>query len=173
MTAADVLAHQTNRQLDRLVEAVRAIPADKMAWQPVPGARSALDQLQEVATIGDAFPSDDPTKIEFTPEQFGSWMADRASRTDVEALLSTLRDYTDRQIEQMRSVPPEIYGSTLENPFGAEMKVLDGLTYHNWNMAYHEGQIRYIGDLLAGAAASPESGAFADASVAGSEPSPS
>lgn len=148
MTAADYLAHQTHRQLERLIEAVRAIPADKIDWKPTPAARSALDQLQEIATIGDAFPSPDPRKIEFTPEQFHGWMADRITRTDVDALIDSLRDYTRRQIEQVRAVPTEKYLAPLENPFGADMKVIDGLTYHNWNMAYHEGQIRYIESLL-------------------------
>ncbi|RYD48628.1 MAG: hypothetical protein EOP60_15325 [Sphingomonadales bacterium] len=148
MTAADYLAHQTNRQLERLIEAVRAIPADRMNWSPTPGARSALNQLQEMATIGDAFPSPDPTKIEFTPEQYGAWVEDMASRTDIEALIDSLRDYTRRQIEAVRAVPTEKYLVPLENPFGADMKVIDGLTYHNWNMAYHEGQIRYIESLL-------------------------
>ena len=56
MNAADLLERQTRRQLDAFVEAVRSIPADKMAWKPSSGVRSALDLLQECATINDLKP---------------------------------------------------------------------------------------------------------------------
>lgn len=148
MTAAEYLAHQTRRQLGNLIEAVRAIPADRLAWQPAPGARSALDQLQEVATIGDAFPRDDIRRITFSPDQFTNWMTERAKRTDPEELIASLMDYTDRQIARIDEVPTDAYLDQVENPWGADLKVIDALSYHNWNMAYHEGQIRYIATLL-------------------------
>ena len=56
MTATELIAYQTKKQLDSFFEAVRRIPADKLEWQPDPASRSALDQLQEVAVVFQSIP---------------------------------------------------------------------------------------------------------------------
>jgi uncharacterized damage-inducible protein DinB len=150
MTALELLADMTRRQLDSFFEAVRAIPADKLDWQPSPGSRSALDQVQEVATVFAGIPKAvTERKLEFTPEAFAQMVADRKKVTDLAELEKMTREGTEKLIEFILSVPASELQDTVAMPWPGDYRVASLLGYHNWNMAYHEGQINYIGTLLA------------------------
>jgi uncharacterized damage-inducible protein DinB len=149
MNALDLLAYQTKKQLDSFFEAVHRIPADKVDWQPSAGMRSALDQLQEVAVVFQGIPDAiTKRKLEFTPEQFAQYDADRKKVTDVAELERMTRDGTERLLEFMKTIKPEELMDAVEMPWPGDFRVADLLNYHNWNMSYHEGQINYIGGLL-------------------------
>lgn len=151
MTALELIAFQTRKQLDRLFEAVHAIPADKLEWQPAPGSRSVLDQLQEVATVFDGLAEAvSKRKLEMAPEAFEEWLKARKQFTDVAELEKKTREGTEKLIEFTLTVGPEELQDTVEMPWPGDFRVADLLNYHNWNMAYHEGQINYIGTLIAG-----------------------
>ena len=149
MNANELLIYLTRKQLTAIFEAARALPADKLDWQPAPGARSALDQLQEFATalsrFGNAWTE---RKIEFNPEQFAEWKADRSKLTDIDELEKVATEQTEQFITFLQSVKPEDYNLPVEMPFPGEFKMADVLSYHYWNGAYHQGQILYIGNLL-------------------------
>ena len=49
MRYQDHVVKQTQRALDDVLRAVEALPEDKRDWKPAETARSALNQLQEIA----------------------------------------------------------------------------------------------------------------------------
>ena len=150
MTAMDLLERQTRRGLVRFVEAFREIPSDRLDWKPAPGARSALDLLQEVATMNDLKPDLYETrKLDFTPEMGAEMERRMREHTDVETLLRLLEESTEREIARLREILPDTYELPVEMPWPPPMSVLDIMGYHGWNLAYHEGQLVYIASLLA------------------------
>jgi uncharacterized damage-inducible protein DinB len=150
MNALELLSDMTRRQVDRFFEAARAIPADKLDWQPAPGARSALDQVQEVATVFQGIPQAvTDRKLEFTPEMYEQMTNERKKVTDLDELERMTRESTERLIEFIQSVPPEELNDVVQMPWPGDFRVAGLLGYHYWNMTYHEGQIYYIGTLLA------------------------
>jgi uncharacterized damage-inducible protein DinB len=149
MNALELIAFQTRKQLDTFFEAVHRIPPDKLDWQPAPGSRSALDQLQEVAVVFQGIPDAvTKRKLEMTPEQFEQYDVERKKVTDVAELERMTREGTQRLLEFVKTVKPEELEERVEMPWPGDFRVADLLNYHSWNMAYHEGQINYIGSQL-------------------------
>ena len=149
MTAADLLERQTRRQLDRFLQAARSIPKERLDWKPAPGARSALDQIQECATINDLMPDLYQTRrLEFTPEMGAEMELRMREHTDRETLLEMLAASVEREIARMRAVPEDEYDLPVEMPWPPPMSVVDVMGYLVWNLSYHEGQINYIASML-------------------------
>ncbi len=149
MDALDLVAFNTQKQLDRFFEVFHSIPEDKRDWQPSPESRSALDQLQEVAVVFSGIPEAVANrKLVMTDEDFTKYMTERKKITDVAELEKMTREGTTKLIEFVRSVKPEQLQDKVEMPWPGDFRVADLLGYHNWNMAYHEGQISYISTLL-------------------------
>ncbi len=149
MTVADLLSRQTRRELERFDAAFRALPEDRRDWKPAPGARSALHQLQECAMLVGSFPHLlRERKLEMTPEIAARWQAEAESVTDPETLLTSLRQGTEDLIGALGAVPEGELAHPVELPFPGEYSVVDIMGQHAWNLAYHEGQITYIGSLL-------------------------
>lgn len=149
MNANELLVYLTRRQLKSLFEAARALPADKLDWKPAPEARSALDQLQEFATalsqFGNAWTE---RKIEFNPEKFTEWKAERSKHTSIDELEKIATEQTEEFIKFLETVKPDDYDLPVDMPFPGEFTMADVLSYHYWNGAYHTGQITYIASLL-------------------------
>ena len=149
MDLADFLIARTQREVDALFEAARRLPVDKLDWKPAPGARSALDQLQEVATSVDAFwDALAQRKIAFSPEMMAAWNAERMKLTDLDVLEAKARESYERVYGFIRSVRPEDWSAKVEMPFPGEFDLAYIVSYYLWNGAYHEGQINYIANLL-------------------------
>ncbi|MBA3726874.1 MAG: DinB family protein, partial [Armatimonadetes bacterium] len=141
----------TRHQLDSFFEAVHAVPADKLDWKPTPKSRSALDQLQEVAAVFKSVPETVKNRrLDFTAEQFEEYEVDRKKITDPAELERITREGTEELLKFVRSVDPSELTDKVEMPWPGEFKVADVLSYHYWNMAYHEGQIYYISTLIDG-----------------------
>ncbi|RYG39493.1 DinB family protein [bacterium] len=149
MTAQEHLVRLSDRNFQTLSQTVRAFPKDKLDWKPAPGSRSALDQLQEIATIleasGDMYKT---YKLEFNPEDFGAWMERRQQYTDAEELLQMIEKVTASNNETIMGIPEEDLVKPFEMPWPGEFRVIDVLGYHPWNMAYHDAQINYIASML-------------------------
>lgn len=150
MTATELLIRLTQRELDSLFKAARALPADKLDWKPAPGARSALDQLQEVATFYTTFKSShDERRFEWSQEKFADWKAERAKITDLDELERITRESYAEVVEKVAALSPEDLSLPVEVPFPGEYTLADIYSYYYWNASYHEGQITYIATLLA------------------------
>ncbi|MGI8923511.1 MAG: DinB family protein [Fimbriimonadales bacterium] len=153
MDSFALLESLTRRQLDTFFEAVHAVPADKLDWQPTPKSRSALDQLQEVAAVFRSIPETVKNRrLDFTPEMFAQYETDRKKVSDPAELERMTREGTEELLSFMRTVGENELTDKVEMPWPGEYKVADVLAYHYWNMAYHEGQIYYISTLLDGKA---------------------
>lgn len=149
MNSLDLIAYNTKRQLDRFFDAFHAIPADRQDWAPNAASRSALDQLQEVAVVFQGI-ADAVTKrkLVMTEEDYANYSTERKKLTDPAELERMTREGTERLIEFMKTVKESELEEVVEMPWPGEFRVADLLGYHSWNMAYHEGQINYIGNLL-------------------------
>jgi uncharacterized damage-inducible protein DinB len=149
MNANELLCYLTDKQIDRLFEIARKIPADKLDWKPGPDARSTLDQLQEVATSLQRFlPGIKARKVEFDPEMFAQWVAERKQITSLDELEKLTRESTKELTDYVRTVPEADLDLPVDMPFPGEFKVADVLAYHLWNSSYHEGQINTLAFLI-------------------------
>lgn len=151
VNALELLADLTRRQVDSLFEAVRQIPADKLDWKPAPGARSALDQLQELATVFSGVPGAVKSrKLDMSPDDFAKYQQERAKLTDPADLEQRIRAQAATMIDFILTIEPEELDDKVEMPWPGDFRVSGMLSYCYWNMSYHEGQIYYISTLLAG-----------------------
>jgi uncharacterized damage-inducible protein DinB len=141
----------TEKQIDRLFEIAHKFPADKLDWKPDDNTRSALDQLQEVATALPKFlPGIKARKIEFDPAEFAKWVEERSKITSLDELERLTRESTKELLDYIRTVPESDLDTKVDMPFPGEFKVADLLSYTLWNASYHEGQINYISFMLEG-----------------------
>jgi len=149
MNAIDLLIHLTERQIDSIFRAVAAIPAEKLTWSPTPGNRSALDQLQEVATAPIAFWSAySERKVEWDEEKFNKWREERSKITDLGELEKLTRENIAKVAEFMRGLTEDELTAPVQLPFPGSYSLADVLAYNYWNMGYHEGQITYIATMI-------------------------
>lgn len=149
MNSIELLCRQADRQLENILKAAKSIPPEKLDWKPSENTRSALDQLQEVATAIDVFwPAYAERKIEWNDEMFGQWMEMRSKLTTLEELENACRNSTKRLTEFVRGLKEEELDLPVIMPFPGEFTLADIISYHYWNMSYHEGQINMIGFML-------------------------
>lgn len=149
MNANELICHLTEKQIDRLFETARKFPADKLDWAPTAGNRSALNQLQEVATALPLFlPGIKAKKVEFDPEIFAKWAEERSKITSIDELEKLTKESTKVLTEYVRTIPESELSDKFEMPFPGEFNLADILTYQLWNASYHEGQINYIMFML-------------------------
>jgi hypothetical protein len=144
MTANDVLVRQLERQLESFIKTFQKVPDDKLDWAPE-GCRSALDQGQEVATvIGDHWSLYAERKLEMSEGDFAKWMARRRALATREQVVERLKQDTEKLIAFTKALPAEDLMAPTQMPFPGEFRLVDNVTYHVWNMGYHEGQINMI-----------------------------
>ena len=150
MNALELIAYNTRRQLDRFFEAFHSIPADKQEWTPSASTRSALDQLQEIAFVFQGIPDAVANReLVMSDEDFEDYMVERKKVTDVAELERMAREGTEKLLSFALGVKEDELMDVVKMPWPGDFRVADLLGYHNWNLAYHEGQINYIAVLLA------------------------
>ena len=149
MTANELLIHLTRSQVKETFDTARQLPADKLDWQPAPGARSALDQLQELATALD-FNWDVyvTRRVEWSAEKAERWKAHRSQFTDIDELERMAMAGTERLSAFLATFDSAEFSAPVEFPIPGEFNMADCLSYHYWNATYHMGQINYIASLL-------------------------
>lgn len=149
MTAQELLCLQIDRNTDQLFRAARTIPEDKLNWTPNPNLRSALDQLQEIATADSVFRAAYTERsIEWSPEIMANWVAERSKITDINELERLTRESNKSLCEFIMSVDGDYLSLPVKMPFPGEFDVAYIFSYYPWNMAYHEGQITALGMQL-------------------------
>jgi uncharacterized damage-inducible protein DinB len=149
MTANELLIHLTRSQITETFDAARQLPLDKLTWQPAPGARSALDQLQELATALDFnWSTYTERKVEWSQEKAERWKEHRSQFTDIDELEAMAQAGTERLAAFLADFDPADYSASVEFPIPGTFTMADCLAYHYWNATYHNGQINYIASLL-------------------------
>lgn len=148
MNANELLLFLTRDQIKATFEAARELPSDKLEWKPAPGARSALDQLQEIATAIDFnWEMYTTRRVEWSEEKAERWKQTRSQYTDLDQLEQMALAGADRLESFLKDFNPADYRASVEVPWG-EVVLAECLAYHYWNSAYHHGQIVYIASLL-------------------------
>jgi uncharacterized damage-inducible protein DinB len=149
MNALELLIYLTEKQIDRVFETARKLPPDKLDWKPAPGARSALNQLQEIATsLPEFWPAFTERKMEWDQEKMANWVTEREKITSLDELEAITREHTRRLIDLIKTLDEKDLTTAVQMPFPGPYNMADILSYHYWNAAYHEGQIVYISTLL-------------------------
>lgn len=149
MNSIELLCRATERQLDKLFMVAKQIPEDKLDWSPGEGSRSALDQLQECATAIETFwPSYEKRKMEWSDEMFREWMAERAKLKTMTELEAVCRTQVRKLLDFTKGLTEEQLDEKVQLPFPGDYTLADVILYNQWNMAYHEGQIMYLLQMM-------------------------
>ena len=142
------LASATQKAMSDLETALQRLPEDKRNWSPTSTARSALDQVAEVAILNGStcemiqtrtFPPD------FDMAEYTNAKSNLAQ--DWDALQTLLHQNTAQVIERIRTVSDDELEVEVMMPWGP-LTMAQVISYPYWNMTYHEGQINYIASQL-------------------------
>jgi hypothetical protein len=117
-------------------------------WTPAASARSALNQIAEVAVLNGnvadtilkrAFPTD------FTMDVYITQLEELSN--DWHKAKQKLEANTARVVTAIETVGEHELDTEIETPFG-KLKLEQIISYPYWNTCYHEGQINYIASIL-------------------------
>ncbi len=142
----------TQKALEDIIRAAKAVPEDKLTWIPMGAARSVIDQMQEVAVGGNWFlgilrelkvPEFDAHDLERAREA-------RKANDTLEKCVAAARLSTSDLCNSIESVQDKDLERELHLPFGGGMTVTvaDLVALHQWNLTYHLGQINQIQLML-------------------------
>ncbi|BCM93620.1 hypothetical protein IAD21_05511 [Abditibacteriota bacterium] len=147
-TLQSFLADAAHKAAIDLETALMRLPEDKRSWSAGGDARSAIDMVAECAILGGstaqtiedhAFPSD---------FDFARYAGEKDELSqNVEATLALLHENAARVADAIRAVPDENLEVKVQMPWGP-MTLTQLMSYPQWNMAYHEGQINFIASIL-------------------------
>ena len=149
MRYQDQLVRQTQKALDDIARAARAIPADRADWSPGGESRSALNQMQEVSTAANWFL---PMVRDRTLPKFDEHAREEAAKLrqsfdDIERCIDAGRTSTSDLCQAIQAFPDSQLEEEMTLPFGT-FTMADILGLHYWNLIYHLGQINQIQLLL-------------------------
>lgn len=147
MRLQDQIVKQTQKALDDVLRAVEAIPEDKRSWKPADTARSAIDQMDEIANFPELL-----YKIVAEGEMpdFGN---DPNINHHYDSYEEAKREALERNSKLCKAIsmfPDSELEQEITLPFvgGLVMTMADVLGLQHWNLTYHHGQLNYIQTLL-------------------------
>lgn len=146
MTVQEYVAQVTEKKAQDVIAAARAIVRDQQEWKPLERGRTVLDLVAECAVTNE---------MSITLLQRRVWdFAGGGERRQAHAALDTLEKACAKLTETtaalaaaIRVIPDDQLDLEILLP-GETSNVAEDLLHSYWNMAYHEGQINYIGSLL-------------------------
>ncbi len=143
------LARATTKAAEDLVAAFERIPEDKRTWSPMGDARTAIDQVAELAILNGSTCKllDDrkwPENYDFN-DYFKA--KDELASKGWDTIKALLDENTKKAVATISALPNESLGQPVDMPWGP-MTVSQIASYPYWNMCYHEGQINYIASML-------------------------
>lgn len=150
MRFQDHTVGRTQRALDDVVRAARAIPEDRLDWSPGGSARSALAQMREIAQTGERFL---PLIVGDARGFEGHAAREEAALEGTEGLdvlIERARAGVAQLCQAIVAIPDAALEREITLPFGGGvvMTLADALGLPAWNMTYHLGQINLIGLML-------------------------
>jgi len=146
------MVKMTQRAVDDICRAALALPAGAATWTAGGEARSALDQMREIAqsaawllplVLGKSssefakHPDQDPGHRQ---------MPESAGLETIAGCVEAARKSTTELCKAIAAAPTEKLDAELKLPFGGGlmMTYADLLGMHYWNLVYHLGQINQI-----------------------------
>ncbi|MCW5939237.1 MAG: DinB family protein [Fimbriimonadaceae bacterium] len=149
MRFQDQVIKVTQKAVADLVRAVESLPTDRLDWSPG-GARSAVDQLREVAAVPEALIGlleGDARTMEGHAERM---RAQAKGPANLAELSETVLTETARLCAVIASFPDSRLEEEVTLPMGGgtTWTRADLLMHHYWNATYHLGQVNYIQTIL-------------------------
>ncbi|MBL8066071.1 MAG: hypothetical protein JNM34_09460 [Chthonomonadaceae bacterium] len=134
-------AHETFRY-------AKAVPADKVEWQPAEGARSVLQQCRELAMCP-GWAEDILTQDgvpEWNEETMATIEKEQSQWTSVEQCEAECNRRLEKFFAYVQTIKDEDLSKTKWLPFdgGRDFTYMEMMDYPRWNFNYHLGQIGYI-----------------------------
>ena len=152
MRYQDQVVRATQKALDDVCRAAMSVPAEKLEWVPMGDARSALSQMQEVATAGAWFIPlvRDRKQPEFDEHARREAVRLRKSYDTIEKCVEAARDSTSGLCRAIAAFPDMELEDEMTLPFGGGvvMTMADVLGMHHWNLVYHLGHINQLQLML-------------------------
>lgn len=152
MRYQEQLVRATQKALDDVCRAARAVDVEQHTWEPGGHARSVLNQMQEIAASGTWFL---PIFRDLRPPEFDEHARREAVRLresydTVEKCIEAARASLGDLCQVMANFPDELLDHEVQMPFGGGMRLTmaDTLSMPSWNMIYHLGQINQIQLML-------------------------
>lgn len=140
------IVEMTNSATDVLFNMAKAMPADKLDWNPMDNGRSVMDQVEECAkspmfflSLLSSQNSDQNNEHNVEQDQKQSLSIDEwkvQCKANTQKLFDVLNSLSDEELEQQ-----------VELPWGGTASKADVFGYQHWNLVYHQGQISYIQTL--------------------------
>ena len=143
-----IWAELTQKAADDLWAAFCRLPHDKRDWKPAETSRTALGLLTECALLN-GYTADLIRTHHFADTHLTNYGPDTAALAalETEALGARLQATTAEVAAAIRATPDDAFGLEIVMPW--ETQTLGKiLSYPQWNMTYHLGQINYIASLL-------------------------
>jgi uncharacterized damage-inducible protein DinB len=145
LTVQEYVARATEKKAQDLLAAAYAVPDDKHNWKLFGKGRTIVDLVAECAITNEI-------SIKLLQERIWD-AAGSEERHKAHAALDTLDKASTKLVESaaalaaaLRAIPDEHLALEIVLP-GETTTVSEDLLHSYWNMAYHEGQINYIGSL--------------------------
>lgn len=152
MRIQEQVVRMTQRALDDVCRAARAVPDDKLDWSPMGAARSCLEQMREIAGAAAWFlpiVRDRAAPVFDAHAKRESVRALRAFKT-LDACIEGARTGTATLCEAILALEDEHLDEEIHLPFGGgtSLAMVDVALLHHNNMVYHFGQINQIQLML-------------------------
>ena len=147
-TIQDFVADATLKAAADLTTAFLRIPEDKRDWSPDEKARTALDQYAECALLCGYTAETIETRqmAAGNMENFSSEKT-RLKTQDWQTIYALFQANTAKVAAVIRAVVAGDMDTVISLPW-RPMTVAELISYPQWNMTYHEGQINYIASIL-------------------------
>jgi uncharacterized damage-inducible protein DinB len=143
----EVALNATLRTRDDLARALRALPADRLRWQPGDIAQNALRVVAHCAT----------TNLFFAAALSGAPLPYRTHEEQEAAVqscdtLEKAEAFLNRSVtavcDVIVSLPESRLSEPMVMPWGERIPLAQGLLSPSYHMQYHEGQLNYLQTLL-------------------------
>jgi uncharacterized damage-inducible protein DinB len=131
----------------------KAVPADKLEWQPLDNGRSVLDICQELALCPtwcyEIVRERDEPMPEWSEETAEGYRREQQQWKTAEACEAECNRRLEQLFEVFRSMPDSRLEEKKWLPYdgGRDFTMEEMMDYPRWNFTYHLGQIAYIQTL--------------------------
>ena len=150
MDPREAIIAGTQRSVEDLFRAAKAVQTDKLSWKPLDNGRSALDIVAECA-LSPAWGASLLEKREFNPEpdMFEKFKAAKAAISSIDEAEGICNQNMEKLFAAIRAFPVEDLGKTIHLPFGPshDWSFTQIMSLQMWNCIYHLGQVNYIQTL--------------------------
>jgi hypothetical protein len=151
MRLQDHLIETTRNAMEEAFRYAKAVPEDRLNWQPLDAGRSVLDMARELAKCPDwACDVLDGKGMQEDPDEDSA--AEMGAWASIEECEAVSKEKLARYFAFIAGYPDVKLAETIDLPYGPggsmrTFTMAELMDYPRWNAAYHQGQIAYIQTL--------------------------